>query len=112
MSELKGIVKLLNEYKDTKDLNYYILNIENELEKLKVVTQSLYLWDNNKKNILKYIHISHKILDLTYQFNDETFQILEKSLELKKSNLTEKIFKNKIMHGFILFVLSILFYFL
>jgi len=112
MSELKGIVKLLNEYKDTKDLNYYILNIENELEKLKVVTQSLYEWNNNQKNMMKYIHISHKILDLTYEFNDKTFQILEKSLELKKSNLTEKIFRNKIMHGFILFVLSILFYFL
>ena len=62
--------------------------------------------------MMKYINISHKILDLTYEFNDKTFQILEKSLELRKSNLTEEIFRNKIMHGFILFVLSILFYFL
>ena len=111
-SELKGIIKLLNEYEDTKDLNFYILSIENELEKLKPVTESLLEWDNNKKIMMEYIHISHRILDLTYEFNDKTFQTIEKNLEQKKSNLTEKIFRNKIMYGFILSILSILFYFL
>ncbi len=108
--EIYEIIEIINQYEDTKELETYIFEIQKELKAIKTLLPSIYKWENNTEAIKKYLDSTHKLLDLSYTFNDEQYKITEIQLHNKRDDLNTKIFQTNVIFFLILAIFSFLMY--
>ena len=103
--EIKGIIILLEKYNDTQKLYYLISQIQDKLDQL---PKNIFDIKNSPKLAVKYIKITHEILELSYQLNDYNIDILEQTLKKRKLLLQETISIYNVTVSFILLIISII----
>ncbi|MCK4974680.1 MAG: hypothetical protein KAR81_05465, partial [Sulfurimonas sp.] len=110
--EIQNIIKLLKPYDDTKKLHYLIKEILTELENLPQSKNIFLDLNNDNAAVENYLNITHKILELSYELNDEHINILESALKTRKSHLEDIILRDIFLLIFIFLLITIaLFYF-
>ena len=112
ISELSEIINHLSVYDETYILSKLLSNIANKRNKLQALIPSISRWKNNQNDVDKYIELTHEVLELSYRLSENTFTLLENNLKLKRNNLVDVMSNNKLMHIFVVIVLSFLIYFL
>jgi len=109
--EIAAIVQELGQYEDTKVLINYMESVSAKLTKIsnEVDTEKLFALD--KKQLHKYISITHEVLAYSYLLNDKYIEVIEDSLLQRNLNIQEKILTMNIIVIFILLLISMLLFY-
>jgi len=108
--EIYGILELLNSDNDVQILKNKILEIKKELQKIKATSFSFDDTLSDKKNSLKYIIHSQKLLKLSFRFANEQNIIIKNILNKRKNNLKENIYQSNLIFILIIIIFAFLMY--
>lgn len=107
--EVDGIVKLVNQYPDSKLMVKYTKEIVEGLQDLSKEIDLKKILQNDVKTLHRYIALTHPIMDNSYKLNEENGKITLKYLQERTVFLDEKKYLIHKISLFILFIISFLF---
>ena len=109
--ELDGIIELLSPYADTHKLSRLI---DQTISKLELMSQSINVspWQESTQSLNTYLGVSHEVLNLAHQLNDEYMSLIESTLKDREVFLQEHILSNRMLFLFIIVLFTaVLIYF-
>jgi len=106
--EINAIIQMLGRYEDSNNLKVIMANILDKLDDLSKTMKYISNWEKNDKELKEYLEISHYILGLSYQLNEENMNIIEASLTKRKNLLENKIATYKFLLIGIIFLITII----
>ncbi len=108
--ELTNIIKSLKPYDDTKKLQNLMTSIVKELDN-SPISRNTTVIKKDAKLAKKYLDVSHRLLELSYQLNDEHISLLEIALKNRKENLENIIYRDMFLVIFILLLITVILYY-